>query len=43
MHEKMNQHTNSYQEQENYSKQNSGTNKSAGNTGDYIDFEEIKD
>jgi hypothetical protein len=42
MHERMNQHTEQYQQRENYTKQNqSNTNK--GSSGDYIDFEEIKD
>ena len=37
----MNQHTEPYQPQENYPKQNQNINK--GDGGDYIDFEEIKD
>ena len=43
MQERMNQHTNGYtqQQQENYIKQNQNTGKT--DSGDYIDFEEIKD
>lgn len=41
MHERMNQHTEPYQPQENSTKQNQGTNKSG--VGEYIDFEEVKD
>jgi hypothetical protein len=40
MHERMNQHTEQYNQHEDYSKQQSN-NK--GSVGDYIDFEEIKD
>jgi hypothetical protein len=43
MQEKMNAHTEPYQKQENYSQQNTGSNTTSGNNGDYIDFEEIKD
>ena len=43
MQERMNQHTNGYtqQQQENYIKQNPNAGKTE--SGDYIDFEEIKD
>jgi hypothetical protein len=41
MHEQMNRHTEQYNQQENYSKQNQSNSK--GSAGDYIDFEEIKD
>ena len=41
MQNRMNQHTEQYQQQENYPKQNQTNNKTE--TGDYIDFEEIKD
>lgn len=41
MHERMNQHTEQYRQQENYTRQNQNNNKT--DTSDYIDFEEIKD
>ena len=42
MHERMNQHAEQYQQQENYPKQNQSNHDKSG-SGDYIDFEEIKD
>jgi hypothetical protein len=41
MHERMNQHTQQYQ-QENGTRQNQ-SNDNKGSAGEYIDFEEIKD
>lgn len=43
MHEQMNRHTEQYNHQENYSRQNQNQSNSKGSAGDYIDFEEIKD
>ena len=43
MQEQMKGRTEPYKEQEKYSQQNTGNNKSSGSGGDYIDFEEIKD
>ncbi|HWI93807.1 MAG TPA: hypothetical protein VNT20_21145 [Flavisolibacter sp.] len=40
MHERMNQHTEPYNQQENAAKQNQDSNK--GGVGEYIDFEEVK-
>jgi hypothetical protein len=41
MHERMNQHTEQYQQKSNTQQTQNNNNK--GGAGDYIDFEEIKD
>lgn len=42
MHDRMNQSTGQYHQQDNYTKQDQSNNNKGG-VGEYIDFEEVKD
>ena len=42
MHDRMNQNTEQYHQQDNYTKQDQ-SNNNKGSVGEYIDFEEVKD